>query len=267
MNLAEILHSLVWVLFQNVAEVLPRQDVQKSRESGTVVNGSIFAHCQNFDDYDRAFAIMNEQGLLVRVPFPEEMLDCFMEREFLVYRLQLTAVDLEGHLKATGVKEATGEDELIGCFLDLARKLGGGPRTTDVAPLSVRKGPMIYPHHFKKAVIGLRDAGYCLHSGDKMSWLPKIAPIMMTEGIWSGDRLVADVWRDELGDLISTMPFELRMRFQGANGQISPFMLYHLFRHYWEPSTGWLDEKRATPLDSRQHPFSEEQLFEIARQN
>lgn len=159
MNLAAILHSLVWVLFQNVAEVLPSQDVQKSRENGTVLNGSIFAHCQNFDDYDRAFAIMKQQGLLVRIPFPEEMLGCFMEWEFLVYKLQLTAADLEGHLGATGFNDATAEDELIGCFLDLARKLGGGPRTTDVAPLPVRKGPTIYPHHFEKAVIGLRDAG------------------------------------------------------------------------------------------------------------
>lgn len=267
MNHAAILHSLVWVLFQNIAEVLPSQNVQKSRKSGAVLNDSIFAHCQNFDNYDRAFAIMKEQGLLIQTPFPEEMLSFFMEREFLVYKLQLSAPDLDGHLQATGFNEATAEEELIGCFLDLARRLGSEPRTTDVTPIPVRKGPTIYPHYFEKAVICLCDAGYCLRSGDRMSWLPKIAPIMVTEGIWSGDRLAADIWREELGDMISTMPFELRVRLKETNGQISPLMLHHLFRHYWEPATGWLDEKRATPLDSRQHPFSQEQIFEIARQN
>jgi len=267
MNLAPILHSLVWVLFQNIAEVLPSQDVKKSRASGAISNGSIFAHCQNFDDYDRAFAIMKKQGLLVEISCPEEILDFSLEREFVAYKLELSAADSDRHLDVTGFNEATGEQELIGCFLDLARKLGRGPRTIDVAPLPVRKGPTIFPHHFEKAVMCLCDAGYCLRSGDKMSWLPKIGPVMTAEGIWSGDRLAADIWRDELDDLISTMPLGLRSSLEGAEGQISPFMMHHAFRHHWEPSTGWRDEKRAVPLDSRQHPFSEEQLVEIAQLN
>ena len=267
MNLAPILHSLVWALFQNIAEVQPGQDARKSRESGTVSNGSILAHCQNFDDYDRAFAIMKEQGLLVEIPFPEELMAVSLEREFIVYKLQLEAADLEGHLKVTGVNKATVEDELIGCFLDLARKLGREPYTIDVAPIPVRKGPAIYPHHFKAAVICLGDAGYCLRSDDKMSWLPKIGPIMVAEGIWSDDRLTADIWREELCDLISMMPVELRARLEGSAGQISPFMMEYAFRHHWEPSTGWLDERRAMPLDSRQYPFSAEQLVEIAHRH
>ena len=121
MNFSPILHSLVWALFQNVAEAKPGQDAGASRESGTVSNGSIFAHCQNFDDYDRAFAILNEQGLLARIPFPEEMRAFSFEREFIVYELRLEAPDLAGHLKIRGIDEVTVREELVGCFLDIAR--------------------------------------------------------------------------------------------------------------------------------------------------
>ncbi len=267
MYLAGILHSMVWVLFQGIAEVLPSQDVHESRESGVVLNGSIFAHCQNFEDYDRAFTIMQQQGLLAEIPCPEEIQDFSIEGEFIVYKLQLVAEDLNSHLDATGFNEATDEQELIGCFLDLARKLGSWSRTADVAPIPVRKGAAIYPRHFEKAVICLSDAGYCLRSGDRMSWLPKIAPIMKAEGIWSGDRLAVDQWRDELDDLVSIMPFELRARVVGDDGQISRLPLLHAFRYYWDPETGWLDEKRAIPIDSRHHPFSQRQMLEIFRPN
>lgn len=267
MNFSPILHSLVWALFQNVAEAKPGQDAGASRESGTVSNGSIFAHCQNFDDYDRAFAILNEQGLLARIPFPEEMRAFSFEREFIVYELRLEAPDLAGHLKIKGIDEVTVREELIGCFLDIARKLGSWPYTIDVAPIPVRKGSAVYPRHFEAAVTCLCNAGYCLRSERKMSWLPKIAPIMMAEGIWSDGRPAVDIWREELCDLIAVMPIGLRSQLQGNDGRISPFMMQYAFRHHWDSSIGWLDKKRTTPLDPRQYPLSTKQLFEIARQD
>jgi hypothetical protein len=263
MALASVLHSLAWVLFQNVAEAFPGQEITESRKTFTVSQGSIFPHCQNFDDCDRAFDLLLMQGILVQIPFPHEMAAFSMEKEFNVYRLQLAKSDLNQHIATFGIHKDTPEPDLIGSFLDLARKLGRGPGLKDLAPIPVRPGPVAYPTHFAAAVSALSQLGYCLQAERRMAWLPKVRTIMISEGIWENDRLMADVWREQLYGLISVMPEQLRMIVTKEDGAVSSSLMYWALRHYWDPVKGWCADKRDQPLDSRHHPFSMEQLKEI----
>jgi len=228
-----------------------------------VSDGAIFPHCQNFDDYDRAFDLLSMQSILVQIPFPSEMAETSLEREFNVYKLQLDAPDLKQHLAKTGVHKDIRETELIGSFLDLARKLGRHPPTEDLAPIPVRMGPVVCPSHFAPVVLELAKLGYCLQSDSRMAWLPKVRSIMIAEGIWEGSRLKADVWRKQLYELISMMPEQLRTRATKTNGAVDPLFMHYAFRHHWDPAQGWCEYQRGQPLDSRYHPFSYDQLREI----
>ena len=266
MNGGPILHAIAWTLYQLVASAVPGQTAENSLKSGTIADGSIFPHCQNFDEYDRAFGILAEQDLLCEIPYPSAMLDHFLPKEFRVYRLSLKAENLASHLSAFGVSPVISDEDLIRCLLQLTWTLQLWSEAVPIC-LPTFRGWAGYPDVHAAAVIELRDAGYCLQSGSQMCWLPKIEPLMTIEGIWIEGRPSAEVWQEELEILLYQLPGSPKHIFYGNDGEINPLAVGRAFRHFWDPEKGWLDNPRSLPLNCRQYPLSPEQLHAIAKMN
>ena len=234
MELQPILHVLVWTLFLKIAGAHEGQDATRSIETGDIYHGSVFMHCQNFADYDRAFAIMRQQRLLVeRAEQPDH--------EFICYDLELGAGTLREHLEATGVLEGTDSIELTRCFLKLASEPDG---STLCQSLPIGRVAAPIPTHFADAVNALNAAGFCLVSEGRMSWLPKVGDLMEAEGIWVQGRPAHEVNRERLAAIWDAMPDDLKMSVMDQQGRVNAISLFTVMRHHWHPQLGWGDHKK-----------------------
>lgn len=263
MNLAPILHSLVWVMFLKVARVQVGQDPAKSRETLEVCNGSIFAHCQNFDDYDRAFEIMRSQGLMFEIPFPNEALAHSLERQFIFYEMRILADTLTEHLDVAGVSDELVESDLIGCFLSMANSLGKFGTEED-APMPVAMKSAQLPQSFSKAAQALADGGYCIMAANRIAWLPKIAPIMEAEGLWVGGRPAVDLRREALVEIWREMPENLKASAYNVNRQVNPLSFWAALRRHWHPKLGWDEGADYTLLPTSRWPGEYDDLRFLA---
>jgi hypothetical protein len=192
-------------------------------------------HCHNFDDYDRAFAILRQQNLLAEWADQPDL-------EFVSYDLVLSAGTLREHLTKTGVLPTTSQDELMGCFLSLASKLGKYPPALQDQPIPVASKVAPIPPAFVEAVLAFNDAGYCLVSDGRMRWLPKISAVMEAEGLWISGRSAIEIRREWLGRIWETMPDELKVCVRDRDGYVNSLSLLAIMRRHWDPDFGWRED-------------------------
>jgi len=243
MILEPVLHSLVRMMFLEVREVYPGQNCQPSSGGLEVFNGSILAHCQNFDEYDRAFTLINDQGLLSRIPFPEKARERWREREFVFYQLRLVAEILSEHLNVSGVAATTNEAELVGCFLSLSSLLSASNCRSELPPMPVGMKACLLPDCYADVGRALASGGYCVVSDRHIAWLPKISPIMEAEGIWANGKLSSDIRQEAVVMMWKTMPGTLKASTRNIYGQINPLSFYQHIRMHWHPELGWNEQE------------------------
>ncbi len=137
MNLQPIFHALAWTLFMEVADAY---DSNKTRSGMTyeVYDRSIFMHYQTHRDYDRAFALLMQQGLLVerRQRTQPHCID---------YDLTLSAGTLREHIELAGLIDGTPTEELVRCFLSLSSVNGGVKSCHAAAQKSATCGARMRP--------------------------------------------------------------------------------------------------------------------------
>lgn len=242
MNLKPILHALAWTLYLKIANACEGQDSTRSKETLEVFDRSVFMHCQNFDDYDRAFAIMTQQGLLSEREIQTD-------REFITYDLVLEAETLSKHLDLVGVLDVTRADELIGCFLTLASTLGKYPPVQSDQSMPVERDAAPFPSHFAYAVEALKEAGFCSVSNGSVMWLPKIYPLMNAEGLWIGEVPAHELRKQQLMSIWLGLPAELKKVVQDEHGYVNPLSLWVMAVRHWDSSWGRFDDPTLRPIE------------------
>lgn len=216
-------------------EVADAYDSNKTRSGMTyeVYDRSIFMHYQTHRDYDRAFALLMQQGLLVerRQRTQPHCID---------YDLTLSAGTLREHIELAGLIDGTPTEELVRCFLSLSSSFGYYVAPDRHRPLPLTRSPAPIPPQFAEAVKALSEAGFCTVSEGSLSWLPKVADLMEAEGLWVEGKAIDDVRRAQLASIWRSMPEELKSAIKDDDGRVNPLVLSAMIWQHWDLESDWL---------------------------
>ena len=233
-------------------EVADAYDSNRTRSGMTyeVFDRSIFMHHQTHSDYDRAFALVMQQGLLV------ERLQR-TQPHCIDYDLTLSAGTLREHIALAGLIDGTPTEELIRCFLSLSSSFGYYVEPDRHQPMPLARSPASIPPQFVEAVEALSEAGFCTVSGGSLSWLPKVAGLMEAEGLWVEGNAVDDIRRTQLASIWRSMPEELKCAIKDDDGRVNPLVLSAMIWQHWDLESDWLVNPS---VKSRNQDFLHRQL-------
>lgn len=236
MNLEHTFHALVATRYQHQFAIAKRLLVDPNDISlnDEIPNGALFTQWLCHRDHDEIFDALDKLGFLSREAAQGS-------HDNHIHALKIEYPTLGEQLKRKPVSGSVDEQWLIGCFVELADRMGrhnvlGNVRLRGIP---IQKNWFAVPAYYDAAMRDIAGAGYCEYENGKAKWLPAVTAIMEARFLWIDGRTVDEIRGARLIEIWDKMPDEVRDLALSGCGYPEPMTLAFLMGHFWNESTGW----------------------------